>query len=141
MSGDGQQQLQKAVYDALTAALATAGPAGAPVPGYDDPVPQDASFPYWAFGASETSEFDTTTELGQEHVLEIHTFWRNDDAGKKQIQALQKKVYDAIHNVSLTLAAGAALVFLFQDFSTVFTDPDGVTQHGIQRFRAATTEA
>lgn len=140
MSGDGRQQLQKALYETLTTALLTAGAGGAAVPVYDH-VPQDSSFDYVRIGDLESGEWDTTTELGQEHDVDIHVFMRSDKLGKKQAQQLQKLVYDALHQAELVLDAGAALVDLRCTFQTTFTEPDGITQHGVSHFTAQTTEA
>lgn len=132
MSGDGQRQLQTAVYTALVTALS-------PAKVYDH-VPQNKEFPYCAIGDSDAREFDTDTELGQDHVVTLHYFDRSGK-GKRAVQDAQRKIYDALHDQTLALAAGAALVLLLQDFATVTLDPDGKTYHGVSQFRAITTEA
>jgi hypothetical protein len=132
VSGDGQLQLQKAVYAALE-------PAVSPAKVYDH-VPQNKGFPYVVIGDGEAREWDTTTELGQEHRVDIHVFSR-DAKGKRAVKELQRKIYDALHDQDLVLEAGAALVLLLLDFSTVVLDPDGETYHGVSQFRAITTEA
>lgn len=131
MSGDGQLQLQKALYAALSPALS-------PAKVYDH-VPQDAGFPYCALGDSEAREWDTSTELGQEHVITLHYFSR-DARGLRAVKDAQKKIYDALHDQALALDAGAALVLLLFDFSRATLDPDGLTYHGVSQFRAITTE-
>lgn len=132
MSGDGQLQLHKAVYDALVAAVSPAKVYGH--------APQGAVFPYYVLGDGEAREWDTTTELGQEHVLQVHYFERDPKRGHKAVKEAQKKIYDALHAQPLTLAAGAALVHIHYDYSTVVLDPDN-TYHGVSQFRALTTEA
>ena len=131
MSGDAQQQLQAAIYNALTTALA-------PIKVYDH-VPQDANFPYVVIGEGDAREFDTTTELGQEHQVIIHVF--SQGRGKKEAKGIQKQIYDALHYQSLSLSSGAALVHILFDLSGVTLDPDGLTYHGVSQFRAITTEA
>lgn len=132
MSGDGQQQLQKAIYTALAAALS-------PAKVYDH-VPQKKEFPYAVIGDSEAREFDTTTELGQEHVVTIHYYTRHTK-GKRAVHEAQRAIYNALHDQNLALEAGAALVLLLQDFATAVLDPDGETYHGVSQFRAITTES
>lgn len=132
MSGDGQLQLQKAVYNALVTAHA-------PTKVYDH-VPQDAVFPYVVIGEGEAREFDTDTEIGQEHVVTIHHF--DQASGRLSVKRMQKRTYDALHDVSLSLETGAALVLCLFDFHTSpAVDPDGKTYHGVSQFRAITTES
>ncbi len=117
MSGDAQTELHDAVLKALTAALK-------PVPMFER-VPQDQAFPYAAIGDGEVEEWDTTTELGQEHRVMLHVFSRK--RGKQECRELLKKIYDALHNQPLTLASGAALVYIYYEFSGITEDPDGKT--------------
>ena len=132
MSGDGQWQLQKAVYTALVTAHGATK--------VFDHVPQNTPGDYVALGDAEASEFDTDTEIGQEHVVTVHHYARSGE-GKRATLAMQKRTYDALHDQSLTLDTGAALVLLFYTFSTVVLDPDGKTYHGVSQFRAITTES
>jgi hypothetical protein len=132
VSGDGQLQLQKAVVTALAAAVSPAKVL--------DHVPQDTPFPYYALGGFEAREWDTSTELGQEHVFQVHYFERDPKRGQRAVKEAQKKIYDALHDQPLTLEAGAALVLILCEFSTVNLDPDN-SYHGVSQFRAITTEA
>jgi len=140
MSGDGRWQLQKKIYETLTTALATAGSGGAAVPVYDH-VPQNAPFEYVAIGDGHAEEWDTSTELGQDHQVDIHVFGRNDNLGKKRVLAMQKLIYDALHDATLALDAGAALVQILCTLQTAFQEPDSKTWHGVCRFDALTAEA
>lgn len=134
MSGDGQTQLHDAVLAALRAAVK-------PVPVHDH-VPQGdpnkRPFPYLVIGENEVGEFDTDTEVGQEHRVMVHVFSRQ--RGKQETRDLLKKIYDALHAQPLSLAAGAALVHIHWELSDISPDPDGLTYHGVSRFRALTTE-
>lgn len=133
MSGDGRKQLHDAVLTALTAALGS-------TPVYDH-IPQGTNFPYVLIGDNDTEEFDTDTEHGQEHRVMVHAFSRK--RGKDELRTLMKQIYDALHQVSLSLASGAALVHIHWEFSDIVSEPDdnNTTLHGVQRFRALTTEA
>ena len=132
MSADGQLQLQKAVITAATAAVS-------PAKVYDH-VPQNVAFPYCALGDSEAREWDTDTELGQEHTITLHYFSR-DARGQRAVKEALKRLQDALHDQSLALETGAALVLLLFEFSRTFLDPDGLTYHGVIQFRAITTES
>lgn len=134
MSGDAQTQLHDAVLKVLRAAVKPT-PVFEHVPQND---PDKRDFPYLVIGDGTVDEFDTDSELGQEHRLELHVFSRY--RGKQEVRELQKKIYDVLNDPALTLSAGAALVLLFYEFSTIVQDPDGRTYHGIARYRAITTE-
>ena len=44
------------------------------------------------------------------------------------------KVYDLLHNVNLSVT-GASLVNIREEFTSTLMDSDGITRHGIMRFR------
>lgn len=133
MSGDAQYQVRRMLYTVLTAALSPAK--------VFDHVPQNTAFPYAVIGDGQSEEFDTDTEHGQEHRVEIHFFTRDPKRGRKAVMELQKLAYDALHDQSQTLEAGAAMVFCYFVNSQAYPDPDGKTWHGISTFRIVTTEA
>ncbi len=138
MSGHTAIQLQTKLFDVLTAALLTAGPASAPVKVYDH-VPQGDPLDYVMVGDGTRRPFDTSTEIGEEHDTVVHAYSRG--RGRKACLELLKKIYDALHAQNLTLSAGAALVYIFRQSEDVLRESDGVTYHGIAVYRAATTEA
>ena len=49
----------------------------------------------------------------------------------KQIMA---KIYDLLHNVTLTVT-NATFVNIREEFTSTMMDSDGITRHGIMRFR------
>lgn len=117
--------LQKAVFDALTA-----------YPGmpdvYDD-VPVGATFPYIAIGEDTHIPFDTDDSLGAESTVTIHVWSRY--RGKKEAKDAQALVYAALTRQSLPVE-GHDLITLEFEYSEVLLDPDGITRHGVQRFRS-----
>lgn len=137
MSGHATLALQKAVFDALTTALATSGPTGGAVP-IKDHVLADQAAPYVVLGEGAVEPFDTDTEVGQEHRVLLHVY-TDRNRGMKDTKTLLKKIYDALHQVPLTVA-GAALLLLYHEFEEVLLEPDGLTFHGVARYRAITTE-
>lgn len=133
MSGSASWSLQQAVYAALSGnAPLTALLGGARI--YDD-VPQAAPYPHISLGQTSSTEYATGTEDGEEHILTLHVWSQN--GGRSEAQRIMGAVRDALHTASLTLA-GHTLVTLRQQFSDVRRDPDGVTIHGIVRYRAVT---
>ena len=133
MSGSASWPLQQSVYAALSGnAPLNALLGGARI--YDD-VPQAAPYPHVSLGQTSSSENGTGTEDGEEHILTLHVWSQN--GGRGEAQRIMGAVRDALHTASLTVT-GHTLVNLRQQFSDVRRDPDGITLHGIVRFRAVT---
>ncbi len=59
--------------------------------------------------------------------------------GTKEIRVLMDKCHAALHNASLTLAAGQSVLCQFLRHDMVI-DSDGVTRHGVMRFRLLISE-
>nr|WP_297388262.1 DUF3168 domain-containing protein [uncultured Roseateles sp.] len=122
--------LQTAVFTRLAAALA-------PVAVYDH-VPQavdpgsDVPFPYVTIGEDEPREWDTDTEDGFEATFTVHVWSRQ--LGRLQVKQLQDEIYDALHRYNLPVT-GYETVLLSFESATTLQDPDGITQHGVSRFR------
>ena len=133
MSGSASWPLQQAVYAALSGnAPLTTLLGGARI--YDD-VPQAAPYPHISLGQTSSSENGTGTEDSEEHILTLHVW--SQTGGRGEAQRIMGAIRDALHTASLALA-GHTLVNLRQQFSDVRRDPDGVTIHGIVRYRAVT---
>ncbi len=133
MTADSQWPLQVALRAALVADAALDGLIAGRV--YDH-VPQDSVFPYLVIGDTTTRDFDTKTEDGMEHTLTIHTWSRY--RGLSETKAIMAATVDALEGQGLTVT-GHRLTLLRFEFSATFLDPDGLTRHGVQRFRALTT--
>jgi hypothetical protein len=55
--------------------------------------------------------------------------------GRREIKTIMKSVYDLLHNTAISVT-GASLVNVRQEFSTTLAENDGITRHGVMRFRA-----
>lgn len=122
--------LQQAVYDQLSSY-----PSMPPV--YDD-VPGDAAFPYVVVGEDTHIPFDTDDSLGSESTLTLHVWSRY--CGKKECKEIMALIYDALTRQALVLEAHYLITIEFE-YSEVLLDPDGITRHGVQRFRALVEQA
>ena len=60
--------------------------------------------------------------------------------GFKQVKGLMDEAADILDRAALT-AAGYTLIDCLCDFSEAMSDPDGVTKHGVQRYRMTIMEA
>ena len=137
MSADSQWPLQQAVYSALTGDPAVQGLLGNPARVFDH-VPQGSAFPYLVIGEVSVTPFDTKTEAGLDQRLTIHTWSRY--RGRKETKDIMAAVLAVLDGQSLAVS-GHTLVLLGFEFATAVVDDDGLTRHGVQRFRALTQPA
>lgn len=134
MTSDSQWAVQEAIYAVLTGDATLKGLIGDPARVFDH-VPAASPFPYLVIGEATSAPFDAKTEDGMEQTLTIHTWSRY--RGLKETKEIMAAVAAALDNQGLVLA-GHALVLLRFASGATFLDPDGLTRHGVQRFRALT---
>ena len=96
-----------------------------------DFVPEGTDFPYVKIGDQTMVDDGTKTKQGSDFTLIIHTFSRY--RGSKEIKEIMSLVYDVLHESSLSIS-GAMNNMRFE-FSDIIKEPDGLTTHGVQRFR------
>lgn len=124
--------LQVAIYDALTAAL------GAGV--VFDAVPEDKPGLYVVIGDDTTVPWDTDEATGFANTCTIHTYSTNTgDAatvprGYKPVKNTMEQIYNALHLVKLPVQGYNALRCV-QEYSSALRPSDGISRHGVQRFR------
>lgn len=119
-------EIQQAVFDRLAS--------DSSLTVYDH-VPEDAAFPYVVIGEDTHVPFDTDDSLGAESTVTIHVWSRY--RGKKEAKEIQGIIYDALTRQELTID-GYDLITIEFEYSDVLLDPDGITRHGVQRFRFLT---
>jgi hypothetical protein len=97
-------------------------------------VPQDLgeSYPWVVIYGIESNTWDNNATLGFEGTMTVHSWDNRRDVGL--VNTVQKAIYDVLHNNSLTYS-GYCNVEFNQEYQTVLRDPDGITLHGVQRFR------
>ena len=127
--------LQKAVVAALIVDAAVGGLIADRI--YDAP-PRDAAFPYVTVGQTSLADWSTGSEEGAEHRLVLHAWSR--ERGKRQCYEIMDAIEATLHDAALVLD-GHALVNLRFEFAETRRDPDGITYHGVMRFRAVTEVA
>lgn len=127
--------LQKAVVAAL---LGDTGVAALVAERIHDAPPRNAEFPYVSFGQTSLADWSTGTESGAEHRLTLHVWSR--ERGKRQCYEIMGAIEAVLHDAPLALD-GHALVNLRFEFAEARRDPDGITYHGVMRFRAVTEAA
>jgi hypothetical protein len=123
--------LQAAIYTALN----DDSTLGALISGVYDYVPQETEKDYVVIGEQSGTDWDTKTFQGWEDEISIHTF--TEGRGKKDCKAIMDEIYRILHGQALTVA-GFNLLFIRQEFVTLLQEEDGLTFHGVQRFKAIT---
>jgi len=126
-------EIQTAVYQRLLALDPLQALVGARV--YDN-VPQNTEFPYVVIGDDTQVPWDDDVKLGAESTLTIHAWSRY--AGRLEAKRILQAIYDGLHNYRLTVT-GAHTVLCQAEYQETFLDPDGMTRHGVIRFRLITT--
>ena len=133
MSGDGDWELQRAVFAALSADAGLRALIGDPPRIYDD-APIDGAFPFLAIGQTRTVDWPGA-EQGVEHELSLYAWSRY--GGRKEIKEIMSAVYDVLHDGDLTLTTRRLINLRFV-FGDVFRKQDGETFQGLMRYRAVT---
>ena len=87
--------------------------------------------PYVKVGDQTMVDDGTKDKKGSDFTLIVHTFSRY--RGSKEIKEIMSLVYDVLHESSLSVS-GAMNNMRFE-FSDIIKEPDGLTTHGVQRFR------
>ncbi len=130
-------ELQKSVFTVLNSANITDA-AGSAITGVFDDVPEGTAYPYIVVGEESSNNVSTKSLDMHEHTLTIHTW--SQYRGLKEIKVIMKQIYDNLNDVSLNVTGGQA-VNMKQEFLTTLVDADGITRHGIMRFRAVVSDS
>ena len=127
----GQFALQSSIYTALNVSAITSTLAC----GVYDEVVEGNSYPFITLGEETAIDYSTNNLVGAETTINIHIWSRYK--GSKQTKQIMDKVHDLLHDVSLSVS-GVNLINLRFEYSDIMRDPDGITRHGVMRFRAIT---
>ncbi len=136
MAGDSQWAVQQAIFAALGASAALKALIGDPVRLYDH-VPESPTFPYVVIGESFFGQWDTKSFDGMDQDIVLHVWSRY--RGRKEAKQIMGAIHDALNKQSLTVT-GHNFVLCQFTFGQVLDDPDGLTRHGIARYRVVTHE-
>jgi len=120
-------ELQVAIYTKLTADIT-------PLVYSDGGVPDNVESLYVVIGNDTAIEWDTDGSTGFESTVTIHTWDTGSSGSYKLCKELMGNIYDSLHRASLTVT-GYDVVGIDQELSESFIDADGLTRHGVQRFR------
>jgi hypothetical protein len=88
--------------------------------------------PYVVIGDDTLIDFDTDGKTGFEVTVTIHSW--SDYRGRAQVKGLLGEIYLLLHRKDYVII-GYTLVGSDCEFEETILESDGVTRHGIQRFR------
>ena len=127
---DHSFELQKTIFTTLNGDNTITNTFSATV---HDHVPQGTSFPYIVIGEETmTDESSAKTLDFNNFTLTIHIFSRN--RGRKEAKQIMARIYELLHNQNLSVT-GANHINTRFEFSDVIKENEGLTYHGVQRFR------
>lgn len=132
---NGFLDLQKAVYAALSGNAPLTAIIGSGR--VFDSIPDRQAFPYVQIGDAQLLPFDSHNQDGVEGTFTVHSWSRNTVGGARgraECQSMMGAVYEAFQDINLSVTGYRVIVLKF-DFSDVLVDPDGLTYHGVTRFK------
>lgn len=121
--------LQKGIFDALDGDASLS----ALIEGVYDDVPEGSALPYVVIGEDTAVNIGTKGLDGLEHTVTIHCW--SQYRGRKEVKEIMEAVYNVLHDEALSLT-GSTLVNIKHEFAQTIVENDGITRHGIMRFRA-----
>lgn len=106
-------------------------------PAVYDHVPQDATFPYEVVGEPTGVDHDTDTTLGWDAEVTLHQWSRF--RGFEEVERIQRENDEALNRAEPVVVDGR-IVTLHRVSVDGVLDDDGLTRHGIHRYRAIVEE-
>ena len=126
----GQFELQSGIFTVLNSDSTLTNTLGVSI---FDEVPEESSYPFVSIGEETVVDFDTKDLDGGDHTINIHVW--SQYKGAKETKQIMDRIHTLLHNGSVSVT-GFNLIRIRFEFSDILRDPDGVTRHGVMRFRA-----
>jgi len=126
--------LQEALYSRLNGDSTLGGL----ITGVYDAVPDDTALPIVVIGPTSTSDDGSKTLDARDYIFNVDVW--SDYRGMKETKNISQRVYTLLHEHDLSVS-GANLIDLRCEFSSEVLENDGVTRHGVMRFRAFITDS
>ena len=100
---------------------------------YDDFPGQDVAMPYVIMGEVSGRDWSDKFSAGQEVTSTLHVW--SGYPGRKEAAEMMDKVLRALSSAALYLGQEFRAVYSGLDLSEIIIDIDGVSRHGVLRFR------
>jgi len=125
-----QFALQTAIYSKLSNDSNLTSVLGASV--FDD-IPENTPYPYVQLGEDTAIDYSTKDQTGSEVTVNVDVWSRY--RGSLEAKNIMDRVHTLLHDSSLSVT-GSNFINMRFEFSDIIRDPDGITRHGVMRFRA-----
>ena len=100
-----------------------------------DEVVGSTTYPFINIGDDTITDYSTKDLDGGEITMTLH-IW-SQYKGAKETKQIMDRLHEILHDSSLSVS-GFNLINSRFEFSDILRDPDGVTRHGVMRFRVIT---
>ncbi len=124
--------LQQSIFTKLTSSTLTDVDGTSITSKVFDDVPEGTAYPYIVIGEETATDIGTHDKDATEHTLTIHVW--SQYRGRKEIKEIMSEIYTSLHNSDITVS-GASLVNIRHEFEQTLLENDGITRHGVMRFR------
>ena len=101
------------------------------VPALPSGMPADA-FPYVVIGDDTAQPFDTDDQTGAQITITLHVW--SKAKGFKETNTILGAIYGRLNRAAFSVTGYSVMDCLFE-FSDKMRDGDGVTRHGVARYR------
>lgn len=135
MTTDSCWDIQAGLYSHLTTTNAVTSLLADGANSILDNVPGGTPFPYIVLGEMSAKPLDTQAFSGNDVTVTLHVFSRNK--GLQETKNILAALYDAIHQVDIAIPNQTLVLCQHQQTDTLL-ESDGLTRHGIIRFRLIT---
>jgi hypothetical protein len=98
-----------------------------------DDIPEETAYPYVQLGEDTATDYSTKDSIGSEVSVNIDVWSRY--RGSLEVKNIMDRVHTLLHDSSLSVT-GSNFINMRFEFSDIIRDPDGITRHGVMRFRA-----
>ena len=128
--------LQKAIYSRLSGGSITDENDQA-ITGVFDDVPEGTAYPYVVIGEETATNIGVKDKDMHEYTQTIHVW--SQYRGLRDIKEIMEQIYTLLNDYSITVS-GASAIMLRHEFQTTLTEGDGLTRHGVMRFRVVVSD-
>ena len=130
-------ELQKAIFSRLNGGSIVDEQDQA-ITGVFDDVPEGSAYPYVVIGEETATNIGTKDKDMHEYTQTIHVW--SQYRGLKEIKEIMEQIYTLLNDYSITVS-GASAISLRHEFQTTLTEGDGLTRHGVMRFRVVVSDS
>ena len=108
------------------------------ITGVFDDVPEGTAYPYVVIGEETAPNIGTKDKDMHEYTQTIHVW--SQYRGMRDVKEIMEQIYTLLNDFAISVS-GASAITLRHEFQTVLLEDDGITRHGIMRFRVVVSDS